>query len=120
MNATCEKPEPGAERLHARERYVVSNNNPRVRSLACSRSAPGSGFLVAALLLLTQPLPWVDWTFCGNASFENLLASTTHVCSDSRNQALASRTLATFLLPRAEQSDTPVHERAEAVVCRAR
>jgi len=34
--------EPGAKRLHARERYVVSNQSRVVRSLACSRFAPGS------------------------------------------------------------------------------
>jgi len=42
--------EPGAERLHARERYFVSNTDPRVRSLACSRSAPGSALSRVAFI----------------------------------------------------------------------
>ena len=42
MNATRERTEPGAKRLHARERTLGSLLETKYRSLACSRSAPGS------------------------------------------------------------------------------
>jgi len=68
-----DEPEPGAERLHARERYVIPKNNPRNCSLACSRSAPGSGFLVATLLVLTKPQPLVGFkSWCKSVTYHQI------------------------------------------------